>query len=186
MGLSQWARAYRKAAKADHYALFRQHLSRLELPDQPELLLEGTINVVVACVAYSSLDGQPFADFLSMQTYDPTESLHAKYFVTFNLCEKAFARILISTLKGSGLDLADIFGHPWDDYRVCGYNRFWVSRNDGRKMSQREMARITKDVTADFRFDYCEEELSIYFDDESIKGVLRVDVQEPWVPEDNE
>ncbi len=186
MGLKQWERAYRKAAKADRSALFRQHLSMLELPDQPELLLEGTLNVVRACVAYSSLDNQSYEDFLAMQTYDPADSSQGVYSYTFNLCENAFARVMVREKVQSGLDLADILNHPWDDYRVCGYRCFWVSRIDGRKLSLREIARITKDVTNDLRFDYSEEELSIDFDDQSLAGVLRVDVQEPWNPEEDE
>ena len=186
MDLIRWERAYKKAAKADHYDAFRKHLSKLELPDTPELLLEGTLNVVQACAAYCNLDGQSLADFLAMQTYDPADSPDAPYSFTLNICGKAYARILISTLKKPGLDLADLFEHPWNDYRVCGYHCFWVSRNDHRKLSRKELARITKEVTYDLRFDYCEDDLSIDFDDESIAGVLRVDVQEPWFPEGEE
>jgi hypothetical protein len=75
--LTQWEREFRKAAKADKLVLFRDHLKRLELPGEPELLLEGTVEAVTACCAYLNVDGRPFDKFLAMQRYNPAVAPYA-------------------------------------------------------------------------------------------------------------
>ena len=177
LNLKRWMLKFRKDAEADKYALFRDHLRKLGLPDNPELLLEGTIQVVIACEAYASIDGQSFATFLEMQSYDPSESVDAKYAFTFDLCSKAFARVLVAT-KGSIPDLADLYNHPWEDYKVCGYHSIYVSRIDGRKLGSRELARLEREVTNDLRYDYAEEEVDLWSDDQTIEGVLIFGVQD--------
>ncbi len=81
-----WGRNFRATARADRYTLFRDHLRLLELPEKPKLMLDGTIFVMQACVAYASLDGQPIEGLLAMQAYDPGESGDVPYIATFNLC----------------------------------------------------------------------------------------------------
>jgi hypothetical protein len=110
--LERWEVEFRKAAEADNFVLFRDHLHRLGLPDEPELLVHGTVLVVQACCAYANLDGQPTAGFLQLQKYCPAEAPCAEYAFTFDLCGKGFARVLASA-KLRGLDLADLYGHPW-------------------------------------------------------------------------
>jgi len=113
-------------------------------------------------LAYASVDGQEFSEFLALQRYNPAEAASAKYAFTFELCGKAFARVLVSA-KFKVLDLADLYGHPWWDYKVCGYNMIHISRTDGRKLSSAELLRLERDVTADLRFDYSESELDVEF-----------------------
>jgi hypothetical protein len=173
----RWQREFRKAAKADQYAVLRDHLGRLDLPDKPESLLEGTIHVVLACLAYAGLDGQPSGGFLGMQKYDPGEAADARYAVTFDLHGKAFARVLTPSSLAV-LDFADLYGHPWQRYKRCGYGRFWISRTDGRNLTRKELVRLEREVTDDLRFDYSEDEVDIGFDDASTKGSLWVTVQD--------
>jgi hypothetical protein len=175
--LKRWVLKFSEDAEADKYALFREHLRKLGLPDSPELLLEGTIQVVIACAAYASIDKQSFAAFLYMQQYDPAKAVDAKYSFTFDLCGKAFARVLVAT-KGAIPDLADLYGHPWQDYKVCGYHDVFIARTNNKKLGSRELARLEREVTYDLRFDYCEENLDLWFDDQSIEGVLKVCVQD--------
>ena len=92
INFEQWEHEFRNAAEADNLALFRDHLQKLELPDEPEALLNGTIQLVGACCAYASLDGQAFENFLLMQKYRPDDVDDAKYTFTFDLCGKAFGR----------------------------------------------------------------------------------------------
>lgn len=181
--LKRWISKFRKDARTDQHTLFRKHLRDLALPDDPELLTEGTIQVVIASAAYASLDGQSFATFLNMQRYDPAEAIDAKYAFTFDLCGKASARILVPT-KAIIPDLADLYGHQWEDYKVCGYRSMYISRIDQRKMGRREIARLERDVTNDLRFDYGEEELDLWFNDQSIEGVLQAFVQDHEAGED--
>ena len=68
-----------------------------------------------------------------MQRYDASEAVDARYAFTFDLCGKGFGRVLFSKKVGI-LDLADLYNHPWDDYKVCGYRSVYISRVDGKKL----------------------------------------------------
>jgi hypothetical protein len=180
-----WQQGFRAAAKADRYAVLRDHLHRLNLPEDPKLLLEGTIQVVQGCLSYSVLDCQPYGGFLGMQKYDPAEAADAKYAVTFDLCGKALGRVLAPSIVGESasqrgfeFDLADLYGHSWLTYQRVGYKRFWISRIDGDGFAPEEMAELESVVTYDLLFDYSEEELDIDFDDISAEGSLLVTVQD--------
>jgi len=175
--LKKWEREYRKAAQADDLELYREHLHKLGLPGEPELLLHGTILVVQACCAYASIDGQPIARFLGFQKYSPAEVPDAKYSFTFDLYGKGFARVLLSA-KLELLDLADLYGHPWWEYEVCGYRCFWVSRTDGEDLSPEELVQIETEITEDLRYDYSDDELDFWFDDTAVEGVLKVTLQD--------
>jgi hypothetical protein len=162
---------------ADEYTLFRNHLCRLDLPECPELLLEATIQVVIASAAYASIDGVSFAAFLRMQRYDPAEAVGAQYALTFDLFGKAFARVLVG--KGFVIpDLADLCGFRWHDYEVAGYSSLLISRTDRKPLTRRELAWLEKHVTNDLRYDYLEDELHICFDAQYVEGALLVSVQE--------
>lgn len=177
VNLRRWVLKFRKDAEAHNYALFREHLRKLGLPDSPELLLEGTIEVVITCAAYASIDNQSIAASLNMQQYDPAKAIDARYAFTVDLCGKAFARLLVEK-KGAIPDLADLSGYPWQDYKVCGYHDVFIARTNNKKLGSRELARLEREVTYDLRFDYCEEDLDLWLDDQSIEGVLKVSVQD--------
>jgi hypothetical protein len=172
----QWESEFRSIAKADNFTLFRDHLQMLNLPNKPKLLLEGTVQAVLACCVYANIDGRPFADFLATQKYRPDNADNVKQTFTFELRGKAFARVLVSKKYASFLDLVDLYNHPWVRYKVSGYHRFWVSRTDGKALTHKENAQIEKDVTNDLRYDYAENELGFWFDDSTIEGILRVEL----------
>ncbi len=177
--LNQWIRDFRKAAKADKLALFRNHLKRLGLPDEPELLLQGTVEAVTACCAYLNVDQRPFDKFLAMQRYTPADAPDAWYSLTFDLCGKGYARLLAPRKKMLfEIDLADLYEHPWMPFKVCGYSTFWVARLDGAALGVTELEMIEKEVTKDLRYDYPEDELNFWFDPDSIEGVMAVTVQD--------
>ncbi len=174
--LQSWEREFRRAGKADKYIMLRDHLRKLDLPDNPKLLMEGTIRFVQACVAYLVIDKQPLAGFLAMQRYDPAGAVDAKYALTFDLYGKAYARILVSDTIG--MDLADLYGHPWDDYRVCGYYSMCISRIDDKGLNSEELDQFEQEVTDDLLFDYSEDELYFWFDDMTVEGSLVVRLQD--------
>ena len=98
IALDQWERSFRAAAKADRYAIRRDHLRRLGLPDAPELLLEGTIVAARTCCLYmemDSLDSRDFKQLLEMQPYDPADSTNARYPFTFAIGGYIYARVLV-------------------------------------------------------------------------------------------
>jgi hypothetical protein len=161
--LQSWEQEFRSAAKADKLATLRDHLRGLDVRIKPELILEGTIQVVQACSAYMKMEGRSYAHFLATQTYDPFQSPSAKYAFTFSLCDRGFARVLV-THDLRGLDLADLYGHTWYKYKVIGFDHIWITPADRSDLGKRDFVKLERQVTDDLRFDYTEEELDISFD----------------------
>ena len=182
-GVLRWARAFRAAAKANQYALLRDHLRRLGLPDFPELLLEGTIHAAWACSSYFALDHRRHQDkkdfdhFLELQQYNPGDAIDTVYTFTFDLHGKAFARVMVET-KVETLDLADLYGNPWLDYEVVGYRRVWVTRADWAPLTDEELQDLEQEVTSDLRYDYAEDELALRFEASEDKKYLLVVLQD--------
>lgn len=177
--VDRWERDYRTAARADDYAAFRDHLRRLQLPDEPELMLQGTIGIVRQYAGYAVLDDrdEELDQFLELQVYELRDANPDVYCFTFDIRGKSYARILVETKVGT-LDLADLYGSPWDEYRVVGFRCFWISHPDWREMDDDELRRLEGEVTDDLRFDYSEDELDFWFDSELDPGFLYVVVQD--------
>jgi hypothetical protein len=175
--LASWAASFRSAAQADGDAILTEHLRKFDLQPDPELLLEGTIDFVIAIVAFATMDGRSIAVFLDSQKYDPSAANDAMYAVTFDVCGRGFARVLSDT-RLKTLDLADLYGMSWDRYQCVGYSRFWVSRVDGDDLNPAELDRLEQDVTEDLRFDYAEDELDFWFDRDAYKGAMLVSVHD--------
>ena len=179
----QWSDSFRLDAEKDGMMVLRNHLQRVGLPDEPDKLLDGTIMFMSACYAYLTIDGRSIEDFLAMQAYRPTTN-DSHYSFTFNLCDRTYGRI-ITALDIMCIDLADLFGHPWDDFKMCGYSDFRVARIDEFALTGREIEDIEKAITSDIRYDYSEDEVEFWTDPDSIDGVLYVHVYDV-TPEDEE
>lgn len=179
LALTAWEETFRAAAKADDFQILQTHLRNLGLSDEPGLLLDGTILVVQMSVAYLAMDGQQVAEFLAQQEYDPNQVCGAPYQVTFDIHGKAYARVnLPASLRP--LDLADLYGTPWNAYERVGYSDFWISRVDGNALSVQEIADFENAVESDLRFDYGDDELTFWFDPDTNDGVLKVTVQDAY------
>jgi len=160
-------------------------MKSLDLPDKPNMLLDGTIVLVQMCVAYLELDGQEVSQFLERQTYDPRKSNDMPYQVTFDIHRKAYARLnLPASLRP--VDLSDLYGAPWNDYRVVGYCDIWISRIDEVPLSPDEIAKFETTVDEDLCFDYSEDELSFWFDPDTHDGVLKVSLQDVYDNEESD
>lgn len=181
----QWQNTFRRDAKKDGLTVLRNHLHRVGLPDEPEKLLDGTIMYMSACCAYLDIDARSIDGFLSMQAYHPDLDPNSHYSFTFNLFDRTFGRI-ISPLDAKCLDLADLYGHPWHDFKMCGYSDFRVARIDGCALSENEIAEIEKAITYDIRFDYTEDEVNFWIDQDAIDGLLLVYLQDVVHDEDEE
>jgi hypothetical protein len=177
--LQEWAEEFRAVAHADKLSIFRDHLRRLGLPNKPKMLLEGTIQIIFFCAAYATIDGQQerFIDFLKLQQYDPSQVPGARYAFTFDVSGKVYARVLVDAALGV-LDLADLYNHPWEDYRTVGYNSIWITRTDWAELAKREKQYLEEQVEYDLRFDYAEDEVDFCFDDSINKRALFVWVQD--------
>jgi hypothetical protein len=121
--------------------------------------------------------GGSVTDFLDSQRYDPSTADDATYAVTFDVCGRGFAKVLADTRLRT-LDLADLYGMPWDRFQCVGFTSFWVSRIDGVNLSVAELERLEQDITKDLQFDYGEDELDFWFDPDTYKGAMLVSVQD--------
>ncbi len=167
----KWANRFRCEAVIDSAALLRQHLQRIGLPDEPEKLVEGTILCVKVAGAYSENEGRTIKEFLSQQSYRPTLDPDSCYSFTFNLRGQTYARI-ITPLKDKTLDLADLYGHPWNQFKMCGYSEIRIARLDDTPLSEAEYGNIEKTITDDIFFDFTDDEAYIAFDREAVRGIL--------------
>jgi hypothetical protein len=177
-GLRRWEKRFRADARADNYELFRNHLRRLGLPEKPELLLEGTINVIQAIWVFANRDRQPIASFLANQQYDQLKAPDPHYIFTFDLCGKAYARVIVNSVKKYPLDLADLFGYPWYDYKVAGFESIWISHPDWSSLTSAEVDQLEIDVIDDLLFDYSDDEIFYGFDDTLDPSYLFVCVED--------
>lgn len=177
-GLRRWEKYFRADARADNYALFRNHLRRLGLPEKPELMLEATINVMQAIWVFANMENQPLGWFLANQQYHPCKAPDARYIFTFDLYGKAFARVILDSIQKPPLDLADLFRYPWVDFKVAGFNNIWISHPDWSPLTTEEVQQLETDVTNDLLFDYGEDELDIWFDNSVDPSYLYASVQD--------
>ncbi|MCF7733295.1 MAG: hypothetical protein K9N23_16515 [Akkermansiaceae bacterium] len=177
--MDKWEKEFRRAASADGFAIFRDHLRRLDLPDRPDLMLDGTIHLVRLCYCYSSLDkrSKSFNEFLGMQTYDPSEADGANYTYTFDIHRQAYARVFVKTKDGT-LDLADIYGSPWQEYQVCGFDTLWISHPDWSRISEEEAIEIEREVSDDILYDYAKDELNFWCDKLLDETYVLVNIQD--------
>ena len=176
----KWERDFRAAALADDFAIFRDHIRRLGLPDEPQLMLEGTICFLCGDSAYRGiLDADEEArELLAMQTYNPADATGARYAFTFDLCGKAYARILVETTGQVG-DLADLYGKRWWDYEVVGFRHLWISHPDWSSVAAEEKKQLQQEVIDDLLFDYGENEIEFWFDD-SYDDWLSFDIHDSY------
>jgi len=82
---------FRADAHSDNFAILRNHLQQLGLPENPKLMLEGTIRL---CRLPGFLPTWMAADgpVSGNQPYDPSKAPDPRYIFTFDLCGKAYAR----------------------------------------------------------------------------------------------
>lgn len=175
--LQDWEQEFRAAFAHDSGARFEPLLQRFGIRTGAHEMLEGTIDMVTACAAFSSMDGAEIDALLADQRYDGQGST-ATYALTFDLFGRSSARLLVRPEMKS-IDLADLYEYPWDRLRAAGYSDFWISRLDGEDLSMEEIEELDRVVCRDIWFDYAEDEVSIIFDPDTYAGALSITVYEP-------
>jgi hypothetical protein len=173
-----WEEAFRAEARADDYACFRRLLKHLGLETfTPKQVLEGTIELVRYCLAYSAgLDGHPFLPFLRLQTYNPSQSRSARYTFAFDIHQRGIGRLL-QTRKFRSIDLADLYGQSYDKYKRVGFSDLWILRADYKPLPLSERRHIEQAVLDDLYYDYAENEIEVSFGTDWADRVL-VQVQD--------
>ena len=174
--LQDWEQGFRAAFAHDSGARFEPLLQRFGIRTGAQEMLEGTIDMVTACAAFSSMDGVAINALLADQRYDG-EASTATYALTFDLFRRSSARLLVRPEMKS-IDLADLFEYPWERLRGAGYSDFWISRLDGEDLSMEEVEELDRVVCRDIWFDYTEDEVSIIFDPDTYEGALSITVYE--------
>lgn len=175
--MQNWEQAFRADFARDGGALFQPLIQRFRLRTDAQEMLEGTIDFVTACAAFSSMDGVAIGALLAEQCYDSQASA-ATYALTFDLFGRSSARLLVRP-EMKTIDLADLFDYPWQRLQAAGYGDFWISRLDGEDLSMAEVEELDRVVSRDIWFDYTEDEVSIILDPDTWKGALSVTVYEP-------
>jgi hypothetical protein len=174
--LRKWEQEFRADFARDSGARFETLILRFGIQTSAQEMLEGTVDFVTACAAFSSMDGAEISTLLVDQRYDGQASA-ATYALTFDLFGRSAARLLVRPEMKS-IDLADLFEYPWDRLRVAGYREIWVSRLDGDELSLEEIDELDRVVSADIWFDSGEDDVSIIFDPDTYAGALAITVYE--------
>ena len=121
LAFERWEESFRAEAQRDQSRVLKDHLHRLGLRENPEFLLEGTIDFVRASVVYLRLDAQGINELLTHQRYTVSIDPDTLYALTFDVCGRSYGRLVVSsTFKY--IDLADLFNHPWHRLKLAGYS----------------------------------------------------------------
>jgi len=160
---AKWQRKFTADALADDCTEIRRHIKYLELDCTPEAMLEGTGLLLSAVMVYTHLDGGECETLIKQQRYRLGGEGLAFYCLTFNFGKGHFGRILTDE-KIDGVDFADLFDHPWHEYKTAGFNEVWISRLDGQPIGDEKMNNLYYRVRDDFYFDNTEEDLSVSVD----------------------
>jgi hypothetical protein len=172
--LHAWEQAYRQDFEKDSGAVFATILQRFGLDVDAPAMLEGTIEFVRATAALRELDNLDVVAFLAEQRYAP-QCTATTYSLVFDVCQHG-AACLLTTPDLKFIDLADLYGWPWERLELVGYSSFWVYRIDGQALDAAEIEALDQQVSNDIAFDYGDDEVSVDFDPDSFEGALTVTI----------
>jgi hypothetical protein len=168
--VEQWEARYRTAFERDGGRRFATDIERFGLSVTSADMLEGTVDLVIACVALRQVDRLGVSDFLGRQAYDGPHAADAPYRLLFDL--GASAGVVVADQDLRLIDLADLYDTAWPRLQRVGYSGFWVTRSDGRDLEPVEVTALDAAITSDLRFDNAEHEVRFYFDPDTWVGSL--------------
>ena len=157
---AKWRKEFVSVARADGYNELRRHLEHLRLDYLPETLLQGTLMLMPAVIAYRQLDGQSIEQMLRRQKYSLEGEGLPHYCVTFDFFGLMIGRVLTGETFAD-IDFADLYGHPWHEIKRVGFENVWISRLDGKAIDADEFKAIGDRVLEDLFYDYDESELTV-------------------------
>ena len=158
--LASWQKKFSAEARADSFAEFQRHLDYLDVNFPPQAMLNGTKLLVSTAAAYREMDGQATELFINQQKYRLAGERLSRYCLTFDFCGRGVGRILTDE-KFSEIDFADLYDHPWHDFKVAGFQHVWISRLDGASMFEAERQEMEDHITNDLYFDNDESALNV-------------------------
>ncbi len=157
----QWQRQFAADAVADDCAEILRHIEYLELGCSRADMLVGTDMLLFAVLIYLQMDGQDCESFLKGQRYWLCGEDLPFYCLTFNFGKGHFGRVLTDKAI-TGVDFADLFNHPWNEYKTAGFHEVHISRLDGEPIDTSELENLERRFTEDMYYDYTEDELEAY------------------------
>lgn len=175
---TQWQRQFAADAVADDCVEIQRHIQYLGIKCTRADMLEGTNMLLFAVAVYLQMDGQNFESMIKQQQYRLAGENLPFYCLTFDFGKGHFGRILADE-NLSGVDFADLFNHPWDEYKTAGFSDVWISRLDGEFIDKDESYGLEKRVTEDMYYDYSDEDLSVVILDSGLDDTLLVRACEP-------
>lgn len=156
----EWQREFVADGEADDCIEIRRHIEYLELDCSPATLLDGTTQLLAAVLAYLQIDGREWADFLKRQRYRLGGANLPYYCLTFSFGRGHYGRVLTDKAI-AGVDFADLFGHPWNEYKLAGFHEVYISKLDGEPIDNDELETLYLRVTRDMYYDYTEEDVGV-------------------------
>ncbi len=156
----KWERDFTAAAQADNYAEFKRAIEHLGLDCTPECMMRNTILLVSTSMIYRQMDGLKCESFLEQQHYNSAWEGKNEYRLTFDLGDGNFGRLL-GDQRLYYVDLADLFGHCWEEFESAGFDSVYITRLDGKTINTLELKRLDELVRADIYFDYGEDEVQV-------------------------
>lgn len=173
--LESWELSARHAFVQDGGARLLSDIERFELPVSAEEMFDASISLVLACAGFHQ-DDPKLADFLARQALNDQASQEASYRLLFELHSRQVG-VVVADRDLRLLDLAELYDYPLLPDGSLGFTGFWVVRPDGLALEPGEIVALEEAITRDIRFDYCDEEVCIDFD-ESWPGALHCTVRD--------
>ena len=191
---ASWERSFRKAARADNYVVFKEHLERLRddedyyiyrfidksyeyyyeicrcenqvpVPGTPESMLESTISAVQAVVSYANLNQ---ADWVGKAI---SEFLAMQEYDPVKLTGSHYVLTfdIENSLARLLVDCADFAPVDLADLYsgspgLEGLRKILVSHSDWSPLTKAELKSLEQYITHDFRCDYAGYELALDFE----------------------
>ena len=155
-----WQRQFADDAVADDCGEILRHIEYLELDCSRADMLIGTDMLLFAVLIYLQMDGKDCASLIKRQRYWLRGDGLSYYGLTFNFGKGHFGRILTDR-NITGVDFADLFNHPWNEYKTAGFHEVYISRLDGKPIDKDELTTLYARFSEDMYYDYTADDVAV-------------------------
>lgn len=170
--IKAWRAEFLKQAYLDDFKEIQRHIDYLGIGPFEELFLESTIDLVIAMASYLILDNRDIRPLIKSQKYQLSPPDLPFYCLTFVIDNKNAGRLLTDQ-KMKGIDLSDLYDHPWPRIQTSGFQSIYVSRLDGCMLNELEMEEIGNCIEEDIYFDYSSDEIVIEVEETDLIDTIR-------------
>ncbi len=171
--LEAWKVDFLKQARQDHFNEVQRQIDYLELSTFEDAFVDSTFDLVAATASYLSLDNRNVGGFIKNQKYRLSPPDLPFYCLTIVINEDNAGRLLCNR-KMKGIDLFDLYNHPWSRLKTAGFDYLYVSRLDGRLIDDSEMREVGAHVKEDLYFDYTPGQMGIEVEQTDLIDTVKV------------